>query len=44
MSLLLYGITATHVPLPEALLGVADAAVRRIVVGPVAMLVSDYEG
>ena len=44
MSLLLYGITATHVSLPEALLGVANAAVRRIVVGPVAMLVSDYEG
>ena len=44
MSLLLYGITASDVPLPEALLGVAEAAVRQIVLGPVAMLVSDFEG
>jgi hypothetical protein len=44
MSLLLYGITSVDVPLPEALLGVADAAVRRVVVGPVAMWVSDYAG
>lgn len=44
MSLLLYGICAAEVPLPETLLGVSDAPVRRIVLGPVAMLVSDYEG
>lgn len=44
MSLLLYGITASDVPLPEVLLGVADAPVRQIVLGPVAMLVSDYDG
>ncbi len=44
MSLLLYGITKAEVSLPGELAGVSDAPVRPIVVGPVSMWASDYDG